>query len=139
MPGAVVSHPVSGPEVNAVPLNGPEATIDVHFAWRKNEPSTAILAFVGLDTQGSRPLRLTIAGRNCAKSSYALNGRPSMLDSGMREHQPVLNLGGDGSALSACAACVLRREVEEGTWEPRSRRLSVRGNRNDCISARIVY
>ncbi len=44
--GAVVSHPVSGPKVSAVPLNEPGATIDVHVAWRKNEPSTAILAFV---------------------------------------------------------------------------------------------
>ena len=44
--GAVVSHPVSGPKVSAVPLNEPGATIDVHIAWRKNERSTAILAFV---------------------------------------------------------------------------------------------
>jgi DNA-binding transcriptional LysR family regulator len=44
--GAILSHPVSGPKVSAVPLNEPGATIDVHIAWRKNEPSTAILAFV---------------------------------------------------------------------------------------------
>ncbi len=44
--GAVVSHPVSGPKVSAVPLNEPGATIEVHVAWRKGESSTAILAFV---------------------------------------------------------------------------------------------
>ena len=44
--GAVLSHPVSGLKVSAVPLNEPGATIEVHVAWRKDEQSTAVLAFV---------------------------------------------------------------------------------------------
>ena len=44
--GAVLSHPVLGKEVAAVPLNEPGATIDVHIAWRRGEESTLILDFL---------------------------------------------------------------------------------------------
>jgi DNA-binding transcriptional LysR family regulator len=44
--GAVLSDPVSGSEVATVPLDEPEAKIEVHMAWRKGENSSAVLAFL---------------------------------------------------------------------------------------------
>jgi DNA-binding transcriptional LysR family regulator len=44
--GAVVGDPVSGSEVATVPLDEPEARIEVHMAWRKGENSSAVLAFL---------------------------------------------------------------------------------------------
>ena len=44
--GGVLSHPVFGSGVIAVPLDEPEATIEVHVAWRKDEKSAAVFAFL---------------------------------------------------------------------------------------------
>jgi DNA-binding transcriptional LysR family regulator len=44
--GAVIGHPELGSGVAVVPLDEPDATIEVHAAWRKNEKSQAVLAFL---------------------------------------------------------------------------------------------
>jgi len=44
--GAVLGHPELGSGVAVVPLDEPDATIEVHAAWRKNEKSQAVLAFL---------------------------------------------------------------------------------------------
>ncbi len=44
--GAVVGHPVLGSGIAAVPLDEPDAKIEVRMAWRKNETSKAVLAFL---------------------------------------------------------------------------------------------
>jgi DNA-binding transcriptional LysR family regulator len=44
--GAVVGHPVFGSGIAAVPLDEPDAKIEVRIAWRKNETSAAVLAFL---------------------------------------------------------------------------------------------
>lgn len=46
--GAVLTNPIGGSEVATVPLDEPDAKIDVHMAWRKGESSSTVLAF--LDT-----------------------------------------------------------------------------------------
>jgi len=46
--GAVLSHPLQGSGLKAIPIDERDATIEVHMAWRKNEPSTVVHAF--LDT-----------------------------------------------------------------------------------------
>lgn len=43
---AVLSDPTSGSEVATVPLDEPEARIEVHMAWRRGENSRAVLAFL---------------------------------------------------------------------------------------------
>ncbi len=49
--GAVLTDPSGASEVATVPLDEPDARIEVHMAWRKSENSHAILAF--LDTARS--------------------------------------------------------------------------------------
>ncbi len=44
--GAITGHPVIGTGIAAVPLNEPEANIQVRMAWRKNETSPPVLAFL---------------------------------------------------------------------------------------------
>lgn len=44
--GAVIGHPVLGSGIAAVPLDEPDATVEVRMAWRKNETSPAVLAFL---------------------------------------------------------------------------------------------
>jgi len=44
--GAVLSHPVAGSGITALPLDEPGAHIAVHVTWRKNENATAVLAFL---------------------------------------------------------------------------------------------
>jgi DNA-binding transcriptional LysR family regulator len=44
--GAILAHPALGGRVVGVPLDEPEATIEVHVAWRKEERSVTILAFL---------------------------------------------------------------------------------------------
>jgi len=44
--GAVLRHPVFGGQVTAVRLAEPEAFIEVHMAWRRDEKSPSILAFL---------------------------------------------------------------------------------------------
>lgn len=44
--GAVTSHPIFGSGIAAVPLDEPDAKIEVRMAWRKNETSAAVLAFL---------------------------------------------------------------------------------------------
>lgn len=44
--GAIVTRSVHGIELASVPLNEAEAKIEVYMAWRKNEESTAVLAFL---------------------------------------------------------------------------------------------
>jgi len=44
--GAVLTDPSGASEVAAVPLDEPDARIEVHMAWRKSENSHAILAFL---------------------------------------------------------------------------------------------
>jgi DNA-binding transcriptional LysR family regulator len=46
--GAIVNRSVSGIELVSVPLNEPEAKIELYVAWRKNEQSPAVFSF--LDT-----------------------------------------------------------------------------------------
>ena len=46
MPDEVSRRPAPSSEVIAVPLDEPNAKIDVRLAWRKNEKSTAVLAFL---------------------------------------------------------------------------------------------
>jgi DNA-binding transcriptional LysR family regulator len=48
MPDEVACHPAFGSEVVAVPLDEPNAKVEVHVAWRKDEPSATVAAF--LDT-----------------------------------------------------------------------------------------
>jgi DNA-binding transcriptional LysR family regulator len=47
MPDEMSRRPAPGSEVIAVQLGEPNAKIDVHMAWRKNEVSTVVLAFLG--------------------------------------------------------------------------------------------
>lgn len=44
--GAVLTDPTGASEVAAIPLDEPEAWIEVHMAWRKEETSPAVLAFL---------------------------------------------------------------------------------------------
>jgi DNA-binding transcriptional LysR family regulator len=44
--GAVIADPIGGSEVATVPLDEPEAKIEVHMAWRRGENSRSILAFL---------------------------------------------------------------------------------------------
>ena len=44
--GAVLTDPSGASEVAAVPLDEPDARIEVHMAWRKGESSRAVLAFL---------------------------------------------------------------------------------------------
>jgi DNA-binding transcriptional LysR family regulator len=44
--GAVLTDPSGASEVAAVRLDEPEARIEVHMAWRKDESSRAVLAFL---------------------------------------------------------------------------------------------
>jgi len=46
--GAIVTRSVSGVDIHSVPLNEAEAKIEVYMAWRRDEESPAVLAF--LDT-----------------------------------------------------------------------------------------
>ncbi|MGA2511272.1 MAG: LysR substrate-binding domain-containing protein [Candidatus Acidiferrales bacterium] len=46
MPDEMACRPAAGSEVVAVPLDEPDARIDVLVAWRRNEKSSAILAFL---------------------------------------------------------------------------------------------
>jgi DNA-binding transcriptional LysR family regulator len=46
LPDEAASRPVSGSETAAVPLDEPNAKIDVYMAWRKNEKSPAVFAFI---------------------------------------------------------------------------------------------
>ena len=55
--GAVLSDPVSGSEVATVPLDEPEARIEVHMAWRKGENSNAVLAFLDSVRRVFKPTR----------------------------------------------------------------------------------
>jgi len=60
--GAIVTRSVSGIELASVPLNETEAKIDVYMAWRKDEESNAVLAFLDSVRCVSRhPLREAIA------------------------------------------------------------------------------
>jgi DNA-binding transcriptional LysR family regulator len=44
--GAIVTRSVAGAELAAVRLKEPDAKIEVYAAWRKEEPSTAVFAFL---------------------------------------------------------------------------------------------
>lgn len=44
--GALLSHPVHGSGISAVPLDEPGAQVEVHIAWRRGEGSPAVLAFL---------------------------------------------------------------------------------------------
>lgn len=44
--GAVRGHPLYGSGIAAVPLDEPNARVEVRMAWRKNERSPAVLAFL---------------------------------------------------------------------------------------------
>ena len=44
--GAIVTRSVSGVEVSSMPLNEPDAKIEVYAAWRKGEESAAVVAFL---------------------------------------------------------------------------------------------
>jgi DNA-binding transcriptional LysR family regulator len=44
--GAIVNRSVSGVELAAARLNEPEAKIGVYIAWRKDEESPAVIAFL---------------------------------------------------------------------------------------------
>ena len=64
--GAVLTDPTGASEVAAIPLDEPDAGIEVHMAWRKGETSAAVLAFIDsarsvLKTakRGFRQLRMT--------------------------------------------------------------------------------
>lgn len=46
MPDEPSCSPAAGSEVVAVPLDEPEAKVEVHAAWRKDERSPAVLAFL---------------------------------------------------------------------------------------------
>jgi DNA-binding transcriptional LysR family regulator len=46
MPDEVACRPAQGSEVVALPLDEPNARIDVHIAWRRAEKSATVLAFV---------------------------------------------------------------------------------------------
>ena len=46
MPDELACRPAQGSEVVAVPLDEPNAKIDVHVAWRRGEKSTTVLALV---------------------------------------------------------------------------------------------
>ncbi|HXU21721.1 MAG TPA: LysR family transcriptional regulator [Verrucomicrobiae bacterium] len=46
MPDEVACRPAQGSEVVAVPLDEPNAKIDVHVAWRRGEKSTTVLGLV---------------------------------------------------------------------------------------------
>ncbi len=46
MPDEAVCRPAPGGEVVAVPLDEPDAHVEVRMAWRKLEKSTAVLAFL---------------------------------------------------------------------------------------------
>ena len=48
IPDEIACRPAPGSEIAVVPLDDPGATTEVHMVWRKNENSSAILAF--LDT-----------------------------------------------------------------------------------------
>ena len=47
MPDEPSCSPAAGSEVVAIPFDEPDAKVDVHAAWRRNETSPAILAFLG--------------------------------------------------------------------------------------------
>lgn len=55
--GAVLSDPMSGSEVATVPLDEPEAKIQVHMAWRRGENSSAVLAFLDSVRSVFKPTR----------------------------------------------------------------------------------
>lgn len=44
--GAVLTDPTGSSEVAAIPLDEPDARIEVHMAWRKGESSPAVLTFL---------------------------------------------------------------------------------------------
>ena len=46
MPDEIVCRPAAGSEVVAIPLDEPDAQVEVRMAWRKSEKSTAVLAFL---------------------------------------------------------------------------------------------
>jgi len=46
MPDELSCRPAHGSEVVAVPLDEPNAKIDVHVAWRRDEKSATVLAFL---------------------------------------------------------------------------------------------
>jgi DNA-binding transcriptional LysR family regulator len=46
MPDELSCRPAQGSEVVAVPLDQPNAKIDVHVAWRREEKSATVLAFL---------------------------------------------------------------------------------------------
>jgi len=62
MPDEMSSRPAPGSEVIAVPLDEASAKIDVHIAWRKDEQSTAVLAFLDSARQ------VLLARERCAVS-----------------------------------------------------------------------
>ena len=46
MPDEVACRPAPGSEVVAIPLDEPDAKVEVSVAWRKGEPSATVLAFL---------------------------------------------------------------------------------------------
>lgn len=44
--GALLSHPVHGSGIAAIPLDEPGAQVEVHVAWRKGENALAVLTFL---------------------------------------------------------------------------------------------
>ncbi len=71
MPDEVACRPAQGSEVVALPLDEPNAKIDVHIAWRKAEKLATVLAFV--DT--SRRVFPDLSKRNCPSD----RGKPPVL------------------------------------------------------------
>jgi hypothetical protein len=65
MPDEIACHPALGSEVVAVPLDEPDAKIDVFMAWRKCESSMAVLALLTSTRQVFRiPSRCALAPRD---------------------------------------------------------------------------
>jgi len=46
MPDEAACRPAPGSEVASIPLDEPNARIEVHVAWRRDEPSATVLAFL---------------------------------------------------------------------------------------------
>lgn len=60
--GAIVNRTVAGIELASVRLNEPEAKIEVYVAWRKDEDSPVVLAFLdSVDRALGRPPRQRVA------------------------------------------------------------------------------
>jgi DNA-binding transcriptional LysR family regulator len=65
MPDEVACQPAPGSEVVAVPLDEPDAKIQVHVAWRKRETSMAVMAFLNSTRQVFRiPGRCALGPRD---------------------------------------------------------------------------